>query len=365
MRWFVRTLAAFALAGCAGAEQVPPAACDVSATADAPIDAKGPYNAGYRSFEWTYDAPGAGARKIVVNVWYPTTDPAGEPARYLGLQNDPDSFVDASLAPALSGCGYPVVVYSHGYAAWGGNASFLHRHFVSHGWVVVAPDHTGNTFLESSRPPAWMNYVRGLDIKQTLDAMQALPASDPLAGRLALSRVVMTGHSYGAFTTWSVAGSRFEVDAIRARCTAGTEKPDACSDAALAQFEAGVRDPRVVAALPLAGTPPEEWFGKTGPDAIRIPMLEMTGSMDGRGMDAVFERIQGVPLTWIDLEGGCHETFATGFCETLPVPEGQQIVRTYALSFARRHLLGDTRSQVVGIVDGTETVSPKVTYRRK
>jgi hypothetical protein len=67
------------------------------------------------------------------------------------------------------------------------------------GFVVIAPDHTGNTLTDSD-PPDWMHYVRGHDVKATIDAAGKLPASDPLAGKLQLGKVFLSGHSYGGHT---------------------------------------------------------------------------------------------------------------------------------------------------------------------
>jgi predicted dienelactone hydrolase len=279
------------LAACSSPKPVEerPATCGADASAALPPDADGPFHTGYRHFDVTYQPPGVdGPRKIAINVWYPTRDEAGEGARYLGLQNDDQSFVDATVAEPLSACGFPVVVYSHGFAAYGGNASFLMRHFASHGWVAVAPDHTLNTLLDRDRPPEWIQYVRSLDITRTLDELAALPATDPLAGKLSLKQVVMVGHSFGAFTAWATAGAAWDVAGIQAKCDAGGHAPEACSAAAFAQYKAGVRDPRVIAAVPMAGSPDGDWFGDSGGDAVRIPILELSGSKDQRGIDALY-----------------------------------------------------------------------------
>ena len=340
--------------------------CASPQSAASPPGDAGPFQVGYRTFQTSYTPPGQAARTLTINVWYPTSDPGGQSARYLGIYNDDAAFVEASLAPPLSGCRYPVLVYSHGFAAFGGSAAYQARHFASHGWVVLAPDHTLNTFLDKVRPPDWIHYARGLDIAATLDAADALEASDPLAGKLDLSRVVMSGHSFGAFTTWSVAGAAFDVAALRSRCERGDSDEASCSEAAFAAYARGVRDPRVVAAIPLAGAPDDDWFGLTGPDAIRIPMMELTGSNDQRGVDAVFARSEGFPFTWIEFAGGCHETFAMGInCDTFDVPEGYRLARTYAMAFARKHLLGDATTEVTSIVDGTQSLSPLVTFRSK
>jgi predicted dienelactone hydrolase len=341
-------------------------ACDASAVAAVAPGTPGPFRTGYRSFQHTYEAPGIGTRTITVNLWYPTTDEAGAPSRYVGLQEDPRAFLDADVAPPVSGCGYPVAVYSHGARAWGGSASFSHHHLVSQGFVVVAPDHAGNTLTDPD-PPDWMHYVRGHDVSAAIDAAGKLPASDPLAGKLRLEKVFLSGHSYGGHTAWAVAGAKFDTAAIQKRCTDGKSDAASCTPAVLAAYAKGVRDPRVIAVGALDGEPTRDWFGEAGQNEVKIPLLQFSGTNSQRTIPELYERTSGVPLTWVELEGACHETFASGLipCDTMSTDEGYPIVRAYVAAFARHHLLGDRSPDVVGLVDGTQRPSDKVRYRRK
>jgi predicted dienelactone hydrolase len=356
-------LAGALASACATNDPVP---CSTPVLVPGDVAEAGPFRVGHRSFELSYTPPGLDApRRITVNLWYPTQDEGGPSARYLGLQNDDAAFVDAALAETAPGCPYPVLTYSHGYAAYGGNAAHLMRHFASHGWVAAAPDHTENTFLDGDRPPGWIRYVRPHDLSAMLDALAELPSTDPLAGRLQTDRVVMTGHSYGAFTTWATAGAKFDVARIDARCAAGEEEAELCTPAARAQLSAGLRDPRVVAAIPLAGAPDPDWFGTDGPSAASVPLLELTGSEDDRGMGAVFSAAT-IPLTWLEFQGGCHETFTMGIdCDSFDAAEGLRLTRAYALAFARHHLLSDDDEATVALLEGRRTLSPLVTFRSK
>ncbi len=55
------------------------------------VDAPGPYNVGYRSWEHTYEPLPGESRTILINAWYPTDDSTGEPVKYLVLLTDEDS----------------------------------------------------------------------------------------------------------------------------------------------------------------------------------------------------------------------------------------------------------------------------------
>lgn len=96
-----------------------------------------------------------------------------------------------------------------------------------------------------------------------LDLLEELPDDDPLTGLVRTDRVVMSGHSRGASTVWSVAGATFEEGAAAQLC------PD-CSDDQLALFDGGLHDPRVVVTVPLAGLIRRGDFGEMGHRSVAI-----------------------------------------------------------------------------------------------
>ncbi|MEZ4265238.1 MAG: hypothetical protein R3F39_02580 [Myxococcota bacterium] len=321
-----------------------------------PADAPGPFHVGYRSFEHTYTPRGLSEeRTITLHVWYPTEATSGDNPTYQVLFVDEESFVNAPAAPPLDAT-YPVHVHSHGHQGFGGGSAALMRRFASQGWVAVAPDHVGDLLGAHGDSGTIAHYIkRPGDISAALDALAALPANDPLA-KVDVSRVTMSGHSRGCHTVWSVAGASFDADA------GGL---DAATPDELAVFAEGFRDPRVVAAIPMAGTYSRDWYGVDGYKDATIPMLSLTGSNDNASSARFqFDNLPGADLTWVELEGGCHETFALGFCDTLETQEGFEIVNAYAMAFARVKLLGDTDTKSLGILGGIFVVSPKATVHR-
>lgn len=364
----VLVLACAVGAGCRDEAPQPPGGCGPEAIVEPDFEAEGPYRVGFRKLEVTYQPPGAESeRTILVNLWYPTLDENGEGADYLGWFTDNDAWVDATPVSPASECGYPTLVYSHGHAGLGGGAAFLTRHFASHGWVAIAPDHTDNTIADNKEPRATsLYYLRALDVSTALDTVASLPEGDPLHARVAVDKVLLVGHSFGAHTAWSVAGARFDLDVIEENCRPGGSVPSGvCTEAELEVFASGVADRRVVAAVPMAGRIDRNWFGPAGHQSVEVPMMLLTGSEDDVGAEAQFETLIGVDLTWVDLDGGCHETFNLGFCNTLPRDEGYAITRAHALAFGRRHVLGDDAPDVVSLLDGTGTISDRTTFRRR
>jgi predicted dienelactone hydrolase len=323
----------------------------------------GPYHAGHRVFMHTYTPRGATApRTIPVHVWYPTFAVRGHHPTYERFFTDPDAIDDAPPAPVAYPMGYPVHAYSHGYQGFAGSTHFLMVYFATHGWVSVAPDHVGNTLLGNLSPlPLAIQHLRSQDMRAALDMLEALPPSDPLARRADTRRVVLSGHSFGTHTVWASAGATFDVDAITPRCTPQVS----CGPADLAVFREGLRDARVVAGIPMAGSISRDFFGPTGHSSVRIPLLAMSGTADPVGDEAQFMTTAGVDLTWIEVEGGCHQYFGLGGCPLIPDDQQPLIAGAWALAFARRHVLNDDDATVRGILDGTLALSPRVTLHRR
>ncbi len=326
--------------------------------------ARGPFNTGYRQIMFTYTPRGAAMpRTIPVHIWYPTRAISGRHPTYARLVMDPESFTDAPLAPSVHPGGYPVQIYSHGDRGFGGTSHFLMRFFASHGWVSAAPDHLGNTLSEpvlDPRPYA-LYHLRSQDVSAALDALTMLPAADPLAGRMQTLRTVLTGHSFGTHTVWASAGATFDIDAIRMRCNAQI----GCTPADLTVFATSLRDPRFVAAIPMAGSINRSLFGNTGHSTVTIPFLSMSGTADPVGADGQFASTAPIPMKWIDIRGGCHQFFALGYCADIPDTEQDPIVGGWAMAFARRHVLMDNSALVTTLLDGSMPVSDRVTLRQR
>ena len=353
------------LAGCS--PEAPPANPPEGSLLDSPVDAIGPFRVGYRSFVYTYQPKGVpGPREIRVNLWYPTLDEEGTPPRYINVFPDDDVFEGASVAPPVEAAGYPVHLHSHGYSGFGGTSSDMMRWFASHGWVAVAPDHTGNTLPEhEDTVPLTMSFLRSMDLTASLDAIEALPADDPLAGKCRTGEVLLSGHSFGGRTAWATGGAKYDLAAIQALCDDGSKFSEPCTPEQIAVFGDGLGDPRVVAGIPMAIGHGDGWFGEDGYNAVKKPYLYMTGTLDPVGAENVWSRVTSIDFTWLDFEGGCHQLFALGGCQEFDSYEGWRLVNIYAFAFARRHVLGDTSDKVRTILDGTEVLSPKVRYQHK
>jgi dienelactone hydrolase len=113
----------------------------------------GPYALGTRTLHLFEPLPGGEARELVVQFWYPAL-PIGPLARYARpaelkplfsyeSQIRTHAYQNAPIAP--TGGAFPILLFGH---MWGGRRTqdtFLAEDLASHGYVVVALDHPGNS----------------------------------------------------------------------------------------------------------------------------------------------------------------------------------------------------------------------------
>lgn len=200
------------------------------------------------------DAP----RPVVTEVYYPSTDAAvaglsGDVASVIGIPIvETPTFRDVAAAPGL----FPIVLFSHGNGGIRFQSLYFAAHLASHGYVVVSPDHHGNSIPDAiagvSDPDVVMN--RPLDMSFLIDQLEGFQVEGGhfLEGALDLDAIGASGHSFGGFTVFALAGGAF---------SGGT-----------------FTEPRVDAILPLAPAA----FGSTPAffESISIPTLVIGGTLD-------------------------------------------------------------------------------------
>jgi predicted dienelactone hydrolase len=168
--------------------------------------------------------------------------------------------------------GAPVVLFSHGLGGSREGCAYLGIHWAARGYAAVFLQHPGSDASVWEKQPAarrvaaleqaanLQNFLaRVQDVRAVLDQLERWHAANghALAGRLDLSRVGMSGHSFGAVTTQAVSGQAFP------------------------RAPASYTDPRIRAAIafspssPRGGGDPKAAFG-----SVKIPWMLMTGTKD-------------------------------------------------------------------------------------
>ena len=336
----------------------------------------GPFRVGHQRTEASYTDALGEPRTIAVHVWYPTHDTDGAEVRYDSLFVQPDVLGDAAPAAPVHAGGYPTIVHSHG--AWGvaGGAGYWGARLVSQGWVLIAPEHAGDTFSDgfpgfSGTTPSNHYIHRPQDMTAALDHVAG---AELLAGPLQTDAVALSGHSRGAYTAWAAAGGTFDPDIVAAACAGEQDffPTRSCTTEEQAVFVSGALDePRFQASLVLDGGI-RSIFGEDGHRSVHAPFLILRKPDSGGSDQAEFDRMEGITYTWVSVEGACHETFNVGVeastqspCETFEQQRGWDLTATYATAFFRHHLLDDDGAGTTGIVDGTTNVDPAATMQSR
>lgn len=348
--------------------------------AEQPIDVTqpGPYNVGFG--EWFVDYTpddSLAERSLRVVFWYPTEDESGTSALYAGLVGRPEAFQEAAISEDGP---FPVLVFSHGNQGIAEQSYFFTEFLASHGWIVVAPEHTGNTAMNATTPFHLIMDWRPQDISTVIDTLQDLDDDHPLFGHQS-DELVVSGHSFGGFTTLAVSGAEFATNQIESQCAGDTSA--ACdywrTETTTSRLAEGFLDDRVDAAIPMA--PWSSIFLGGGFDDIEVPTLLITGEMDGtttnlRDGDPVWDGLAGSQHMRIDFATAGHFTFSNA-CDFLPsigLDDGcadrfiepsraHQAINSYALAFLRYHLWGDESN--ADILDGTTQLETDITLSTK
>ena len=110
---------------------------------------------------------------------------------------------------------YPLVVFSHGYAGFRDQSTFLTARLASWGFVVAAPDHFSRDLTEVLGGPtaATAKTTDVQDLKATIALMKAEDesAASPLSHHVDLSLIGAVGHSAGGAAVEALAATDRQV----------------------------------------------------------------------------------------------------------------------------------------------------------
>lgn len=210
----------------------------------------GPYPVGVMTVELLDesrpDAMGQ-PRSLVTEIWYPAVEEArGQPGYVYTAE---DVLTEEALAtleepldvelptvavrdaePRGPGSPFPIVLFSHGSSGMRMQSTFLTVYLASHGYVVAAPDHAGNTLSDAvinGGPSTEAQFeslgLRPDDMGYVLAYLQGLPTDDPLGAIVDPDRVGASGHSFGALTTLRLLAQDRPIDVAVAQAPPGYE----------------------------------------------------------------------------------------------------------------------------------------------
>lgn len=217
----------------------------------------------------------------------------------------------------------PVVLFSHGLGGSCQNNPYLGKHWSARGYVVVFVQHPGSdeSVWRGQRPAqiaiamkqaaSAQNFMlRAADIPAVLDQLERWNAQSDhaLHHRLDLSRVGMSGHSFGAVTTQAVSGQSM-------------------------LGSARLTDARIKAAIMMSPSVPAAGSAERALGSVTLPWLLMTGTND-------VARIGGMTI-------GGDLASRLGVYPALPAGDKYELVLNDAEhgAFGERALPGEGRQQ--------------------
>jgi predicted dienelactone hydrolase len=251
-------------------------------------------------------------------------------------------YLPAATAPA------PVVIFSHGLGGSRENNPYLGEHWAARGYVAVFLQHAGSDTavwkdVEPAERMASMKkaasaqnlILRVKDVPVALDqlAVWNKESGHPLAGRLDLDHIGMSGHSFGAQTTQGVSGQTFP--------------------GGLGQR---VTDPRIRAAVMFSPNTPTTGDAQTAFGGVTIPWMLMTGTKDVAFVggatvetrEAVFPALPAGDKYEVVLDKAEHSAFSDRALpgDTQPRnPNHHRVILALSTAFWDAYLKGDTEAK--------------------
>jgi predicted dienelactone hydrolase len=205
---------------------------------------------------------------------------------------------------------YPatVVLFSHGLGGTRGGSAFLGEHWAGRGYVAVFLQHPGSddSVWKDASPQDRMAAMRKAaslenfllrveDVPAVLNQLEAWNTNktNSLAGRLDLTKVGMSGHSFGAVTTEAVSGEDMMGNGPK------------------------FTDPRIKAAIAFSPSAPRTTSAEEAFGSVNVPWMLMTGTediapignSDLKSRLAVYPALHGAPKYELVLDKADHSAF--------------------------------------------------------
>ena len=313
-------------------------------------DSIGPFTAGTISENFTHSY----GFNVPVQVWYPSTQTTGEVHKY----DDIKAGTALQSIPVDCSTEHPVVLFSHGNQGLRYQSYFLTEYLASHGYVVVAPRHVGNSFMDyDADRMSEVVFRRPLDIQESFDWLLEQPQFMDCVEQDAYTII---GHSFGGYTTLALLGGSLDTEESLQFCAS---YPDAWLCDEIAQFveENGNQvvnfgDDRAKRGISLAPAGYEALLHAL--PNLTEPIVVLGGSTDDMttmqySVKPIYQAIASEDKWLGELANANHYSF-TNACEILPTDtycnpngmpaeEAYHLINTVSTAFLGWQTSNDTR----------------------
>ncbi|MEQ8286810.1 prolyl oligopeptidase family serine peptidase [Thalassospira sp.] len=250
-------------------------------------------------------------------IWYPATEPESS-VRHMGVASSA-----ARNAPFAGGEGpFPIVMFSHGSEGHRFNQFWLAEYLARRGYIVAAPQHAGDNYLDAS-DARQLTIIERRPREMRL-ALDLLLDHGEIADQIDQDKIYALGHSAGGATVLKMAGWDFDAQAWQSYCAVNAD-----TDKVICQFSPSdhhidqlhqtyggpvisERDDRIAAIIAI--TPA---FGVAATDeglgTIDVPMLFVEADTDEILHDHVnaahFRKLLHGRAKFVRIKGAGHYSF--------------------------------------------------------
>jgi predicted dienelactone hydrolase len=335
---------------------------DASQPVEYPPDKWGKFQAGVYNNNMIYDADRK--RSVPMYFWYPASGQSAKQATYMGVMKG-QAWEDAPAAKSEGP--FPLILFSHGFKGIAFQSFSLTEYLASHGFVVAAPNHQGNTlfdFTSTDEDVAKVTLERPKDVYFAYQKAVEFgkTSGNVLEGIVREDLTAVTGHSFGAFTAIIVAGSEADMDRAKAACAQGVEADIFCDYVPYYAPGTMLRmDPRIPGLKALVALAPGGYNAMFDDNLAKVyvPGLTMGGTEDTTcPLDIETRPIYNgmpKPKSKAELTGATHMSF-TNVCSiplaqqifgdmckaTMTEERAFEIINTLTTAYLRLHVNGET-----------------------
>ncbi|MED5374282.1 MAG: hypothetical protein VX899_24905 [Myxococcota bacterium] len=262
-----------------------------------------------------------GGETLPVQVWYPSREgDLGDVVEYDGIWTDQAR----SQGEAACGVPRPVILFSHGNGGVRWQSTFFTEMAAAHGYIVVAPDHVGNTLTDIGDVDRdTVALRRPHDIQDAYEWL--LSESSTVGSRLygcaqESDGYAVVGHSFGGFTSLFLSGAQIDTAALSSACETDGGGwlcgiPEIAQEAVVSR-----KDERIWAAVPMTPVGAQTFGAQLS--AQDTPILVLGGELDdlttmAQQVTPIYEGVGGSPAYLATLEGAGHYSFSV-MCSLVP-----------------------------------------------